>query len=174
MIPPRGSPLRATVPGAAARAAGALTAGALAAGALTAGVLTAGALTAGVLTACSSRDAAARAEVERVSRAVELVREASNDDKPAALAALEQTPAATPDAVQLKQRCLAAYRRYTSAIGALAVVRRAVAPDAGVGDAGATAAALVTGAELELRAVAPDVARCSALEGELRRKHAAR
>lgn len=127
------------------------------------------------LVSCSAADPAARGEVERVARAVSELREASNSEKAAALARLEQVPAATPDGVRLKQLCLGAYRRYVGALGALGVVRRAVAPDAGgLGDAGPRAAALVAGAELELRAVGPELERCTALEGELRRKHAAR
>lgn len=105
-----------------------------------------------------------RAELARVSRAVDVLREAPAGSKRRALEELEVTPCTDPGVCELRARCAAAYTLHVRATEATATVRRELEADGG-----AASAARLAAAERDLRASLPETEACSRRQSELHR-----
>jgi hypothetical protein len=122
------------------------------------------------LVACSGSNS--RAEAARVVRAVEVLRNAANADKAAALRGLEAESCADPAVCELRALCLGAYRRHVKAYAR----SRELAAHAGSPAGASSAAAARIQAELselraELTAAHTAAERCAELDARLRAAH---
>lgn len=127
------------------------------------------------LVACRSSQARRlEAEVARLSHAIDALRNAPNAGKSALLEALEQTLCEQPEACQLKETCVTAYKRHRAAIEASERARGLLDARDGGTRAVLAAASELNQAEIELEHARTLTDRCSADEGALKRKVLAR
>jgi hypothetical protein len=127
------------------------------------------------LSACRSSQARQlEAEVARLSHAIDSLRNAPNAGKVALLEALERAQCTEPEACQLKETCVTAYRRHRAAIEASERARGLLDARDGGTRAVLAAASELNQAEIELEHARVLTDRCSADEGALKRKVLAR
>lgn len=110
------------------------------------------------------------AEVASLSHAIDSLRNAPNDGKATLLEALEKADCERPEACRLKQSCVAAYRRHRAGLEASERARTLLADKDGGTGAVISAASELNRAQIELEHARTMTDRCSAEEGELRRK----
>jgi hypothetical protein len=115
-------------------------------------------------------DAAHRADVARVARAVDVLRNAPNDAKLPPLIALQHTACRSDDACGLERSCLDAYDAEQRALQGTDAVRHALAGDAGAA-AAERAGTLLALSQRELGEAHRLTRRCADLEGELHRRY---
>ncbi len=124
------------------------------------------AVVAALVTAGCGRSSQDRADLDRVARAVDAVRDAPNDRKRPLLAALGATPCSAPGVCALRDQCVEAYELHLKATDAVDAVRRDLRRDAGTLEASAR---LLAQGEADLRSAAKETAACAHRQGELRR-----
>ncbi len=117
--------------------------------------------------ACSREAARTTTEADRVTRAVEALRQAPNDAKPQWLSALKATECRSEDVCRLKTLCAEAYERHVRALEALRAVKAALSADAA--DDGALE--LLRQSETQLARAKSLAEDCATLEAELRRTY---
>ncbi len=117
--------------------------------------------------ACSfGPSASQKAEAGRISRAVDLLREAPNAKKPELFAALEKEPCVTADLCELKRLCLAGYAEHLSGLEQTANAKAALAD----GGSDSEVATLLETAKVALSHAEPDIAHCADAQGAAQRK----
>jgi hypothetical protein len=122
----------------------------------------------GALNQCSlGSSASQKAEAGQISRAIDVLREASNAQKPELFAALQGASCETPDLCELKQLCVAGYAQH---LQGLSETTRAKALFADGGTAIEVTRAL-DGARAELSLAEPQIARCADAQGAAHRKY---
>jgi hypothetical protein len=119
-------------------------------------------------TSCSlGPSASEKAEAGQISRAIDLLREAPNAQKPALFAQLQSAHCETPDLCQLKQACSAGYAMH---LGGLSETARAKALLAG-GGADAEVMQALEAAKAALSQAEPQIAKCADAQGAAHRKY---
>ena len=108
-----------------------------------------------------------KAEAGRISRAIDLLREAPNAKKPELFAALEKEPCETQDLCELKRSCLAGYAEHLSGLQQTANAKAALAD----GGSDTEIATLLETAKVALSHAKPDIARCADAQGAAQRKY---
>jgi hypothetical protein len=107
-----------------------------------------------------------RSEAGRVSRAVELLREAPNSEKSPLLSALRRTECTLDRTRELKDMCVRAYQLHIDALDGVRAAQRSVRDDAAsAGDV----AELVVSSEKKLSQSLELQNKCALLQGALRR-----
>lgn len=119
--------------------------------------------------ACGGAEREAKAEADRVLRAVARLREAPNEAKAELLPELSRLSCKDAEVCEALKVCTAAYERHVRAIETTARVKRRLDADAGPADA-PELAALLGEAERELGQSRAMADRCAELEGALRRR----
>ncbi|MBX3182905.1 MAG: hypothetical protein KIT72_18070 [Polyangiaceae bacterium] len=104
-----------------------------------------------------------RDEAAVVSRAIDQLREAKNEDKAPRLAALRATPCSQPDTCGVRDRCALAYATHQEGLGALSEARRTADPS--------VQATSITRAEQLLATAKAQMTQCVDSQGELIRAH---
>jgi hypothetical protein len=128
-------------------------------------------LSAGFSAACRSQAARAlEAEAARVSRAIEVVRDAPNPAKAPLLEALKKEPCEHARTCELKELCVNAYSRHVDALGKSQRARTLLAAPAGGAEAALEAASVLNRAEATLDEAKRMTEACAAKQGELRRE----
>lgn len=114
---------------------------------------------------CPSHDAEVAAAAGRVSRAIEAVRSAHNEDKRAPLKALEKTACFTPEVCAVRDACAKAYTLHVEAVELTQMAKSAMAE-------GKTprASKLAISAQQQLGLAKAPVEDCIQREGELRHR----
>ena len=108
-----------------------------------------------------------KAEAGRISRAVDLLREAPNAKKPELFAALQKEPCETADLCELKRLCSAAYAEHLSGLEQTARAKAALTD----GGNDSEVATLLETAQVALSHAAPDIAHCADAQGAAQRKY---
>lgn len=101
-------------------------------------------------------------------RAIELLRDAPNDQKKGRLERLSQESCSDPTICQLKQSCVEAYRDYVAGLDATAAARGSLAGDASAPDLERAAVLTVAAAE-RLKGAQQRVLACSERHGAVSR-----
>lgn len=121
-----------------------------------------GALALGLLLAGCSGGSRDKSEAAAVSRAVNLVRDADNDDKPKLLDSLRATACSAADVCAVRSTCLAGYELMVGTLARVGDV--ASRPDAGSG-------ALLDGLKRDLARASDLTAKCTDAQGEMIRRY---
>jgi hypothetical protein len=117
--------------------------------------------------ACGSGiDAEAQQSAGRVSRAIEVVRNAPNAGKGEALVALAKTPCKGLDVCETRDACQAAYALYVEATTLTAAAKQQLASGNSL-----DAAKLLGSSETKLSAASAQVTTCVEREGAMRRRY---
>ncbi|HWA78109.1 MAG TPA: hypothetical protein VG937_37495 [Polyangiaceae bacterium] len=114
------------------------------------------------------------AEVAGLAQAIDALRNAPNQGKPAFLAALSEKSCQSPEACQLKAGCVQAYERHLAAIAASERARALLGDKDGGTREVIAAATELNRAEHELAEAHTLTEQCSSKQGELLRKVRAR
>ncbi|HEY5374727.1 MAG TPA: hypothetical protein VIK01_13665 [Polyangiaceae bacterium] len=121
-----------------------------------------------LLSHCSPGPSASqKAEAGRISHAVDALRDAPNSAKQQLFAALRDAACETPDLCALKQQCVTGFAQHLRALGETA---RAKALLMSPGNEKEAAKAL-TAAETGLTQAAPEITKCTDLQGAAQRKY---
>jgi hypothetical protein len=126
------------------------------------------AVAASFLFGCSlGPSASQKAEAGRLSRAIDLLREAPNAQKPELFAALQNASCETPDLCDLKKVCAAGYADHLSGLTQTALAKSLL------GDAGTDAevAQALEAARAALSRAEPQIASCADAQGAAHRKY---
>jgi hypothetical protein len=119
-------------------------------------------------TACSlGPSASQKTEAGQISRAIDVLREAPNAQKPALFAQLQRAACEAPDLCELKQICSAGYAMHLGGLSETARAKALLADggaDAQVNQALEAAKAALTQAE-------PQIAKCADAQGAVHRKY---
>lgn len=118
---------------------------------------------------CRQTDPELRAEAARLSRAVDVLRQADNAEKAGPLEALERLECTADDLCALKERCASAYRLHVDALAAVAKVRRATRGNAEPLSVGAVQ--MLQEATQQLETAKKQAKECADREGEIARKY---
>ncbi|HET9960397.1 MAG TPA: hypothetical protein VFQ61_38160 [Polyangiaceae bacterium] len=125
----------------------------------------------GFASACRSTQARhLEGEVQSLSRHIDALRDAPNEQKSELLARLEQQPAKSGRASELKALCVDAYRKHVTALTASGRARELLATKDGGPAAALEAAKQITLSESELSQARELTERCVSLQGQLRRE----
>jgi hypothetical protein len=111
--------------------------------------------------------ASQKAEAGQISRAIDVLREAPNAQKPELFAQLQKAACETPDLCALKQQCSAGYAMHLGGLSETARAKALLADggaDAQVNQALEAAKAALTQAE-------PQIAQCADAQGAAHRKY---
>lgn len=119
-----------------------------------------------LLLGCES-DSEAKAEAGKVSRAVEVLREADNAAKQPALNELRALPCSRPEVCGVQSACVAAYELHLRGLDGIAESKRR----ASEGDAGADLPALIGAAQDSLERAKTLAQKCADAQGELQRRY---
>ena len=111
--------------------------------------------------------ASQKAEAGQISRAIDVLREAPNAQKPALFAQLQSVACETPDLCELKQICSAGYAMH---LGGLSETARAKALLAD-GGADAQVNQALEAAQAALAQAEPQIAKCADAQGAAHRKY---
>ncbi|HEX3777583.1 MAG TPA: hypothetical protein VHV51_24105 [Polyangiaceae bacterium] len=118
--------------------------------------------------ACSfGPSATEKAEAGNLSRAIDLLREAPNAQKPELFTALQSTSCETPDLCELKRICESGYAKHLSGLRQTAAAKSLLA-DGGADGEVVNALAAATAA---LEEAAPQIAQCADAQGAAHRKY---
>jgi hypothetical protein len=121
-----------------------------------------------LLSQCSlGPSASQKAEAGRISHAIDALRDAPNATKQQLFAALQSAACETPELCALKQQCVTGFAQHLHALGETA---RAKALLMSPGNETEAAKAL-TAAETGLSQAAPEISKCTDLEGAAQRKY---
>jgi hypothetical protein len=113
--------------------------------------------------------AAQKAEAGRIGRAIDLLREAPNAQKPELFAALQSAPCETPDLCELKRLCATGYAEHLSGLEQTARAK-ALIVDGGA-EAGVAAIGALEAAKTALTRAEPQIAQCADAQGAAHRKY---
>lgn len=119
-----------------------------------------------LIAGCSS-NSAEKSEAAAIDRAIDVLRDAPNDQKGRALEALRALPCNVPEICSAKSACVVGYELYVSGIEAL---ERAKAR-AAAGEAGPELGAALLELQAALERARPLTERCANSQGELSRKY---
>jgi hypothetical protein len=119
-----------------------------------------------LLTGCPG-DRAEKSEAAAIDRAIDALRDAPNDKKSSALAALRSLPCSVPEICGAQSACVAGYELYVSGITALELGKRLAAE----GDGGPELGAALSSSQATLERAKPLTERCADSQGELARKY---
>jgi hypothetical protein len=108
-----------------------------------------------------------KAEAGRISRAIDLLREASNPQKPEFFTQLQNAPCATPDLCALKQVCTAGYAEHLAGLTQTAHAKALLAD----GGTDAVVSQALDAATKALTEAAPHIAACADAQGAAHRKY---
>jgi hypothetical protein len=122
--------------------------------------------------ACRSQEARAlEAEIARLGRAIDELRDAPNAAKAPRLRALDSEPCSQPLACELKSLCVRAYTRHLVSLDSSERARNLLAQPDGGTEAALAAASALNQAEAQQAEAAGLTHACAARQGELRREH---
>jgi hypothetical protein len=111
--------------------------------------------------------ASQKAEAGRISRAIDVLRDAPNARKNELFAALASAACETPDLCDLKAVCQAGYAQHLHGLSQTALAKSLLA----AGGADASVVAALESARADLRAAEPQIARCADAQGAAHRKY---
>jgi hypothetical protein len=116
------------------------------------------------------QEQAIRAEGGRVSRAIDVLRNAENMNKPPWLKALRSIPCSVPEVCAMQRACVNAYEHHLNSLESARQVRRKLKPDAGSRPETETMNRDLEGARQELERGRQLMARCLATQGDTKRR----
>jgi len=111
--------------------------------------------------------ASQKAEAGRLSRAIDVLREAPNAQKPALFAQLQNASCETPDVCELKQLCSAGYAAHLSGLSQTARAKALLAD----GGADSEVSGALDAAKSALSQAEPQIAQCADAQGAAHRKY---
>ena len=122
------------------------------------------------LSQCSlGPSASQKAEAGRISRAIDVLREAPNAQKAELFSQLQSAACETPDLCELKRLCTAGYAQHLSGLGETAHAKALLAD--GGAEAQAQASQALDAAKNALSAAEPHIAECADAQGAAHRKY---
>jgi hypothetical protein len=113
--------------------------------------------------------ASQKAEAGRISRAIDVLREAPNQQKAELFSQLQTASCETPDLCELRRLCAAGYAQHLSGLGQTARAKALLAE--GGADAEAQARQALDTAKNALSEAEPQIARCADAQGAAHRRY---
>ena len=121
-----------------------------------------------LLSQCSlGPSASQKAEAGRISYAIDALRDAPNSAKQQLFAALQNAACETPDLCALKQQCVTGFEAHLHALSETARAKSLLLSPGHE----AEAANALTAAETGLSQAAPEISKCTDLQGAAQRKY---
>ena len=121
-----------------------------------------------LLSQCSlGPSASQKAEAGRISHAVDALRDAPNSAKQQLFAALRDAACETPDLCALKQQCVTGFEAHLHALSETARAKSLLLSPGNETEA----AIALTAAETGLTQAAPEITKCTDLQGAAQRKY---
>jgi len=119
-----------------------------------------------LVAACSHRDTEAQQSAGRLTRAIEVLRNAPNDAKATPLKVLADLPCHGPEVCETRDACRSAYELHVDGVSLTAAARQKAADGRDL-----EAASLLGSAQQKLRDSASKVADCIERESALKRRY---